>query len=219
MNRHEPWLEELLQGAADEGKTTARQARIVEAAVELFAEKGFAAASTSEIAVRAGVAEGTIFRHFKTKQELLLRIAKPAIVKLLAPFLLREFKDVLDVRYDSYGEFVQAMLANRLEFIRQNPRLVKMIVQELPLQPDLQEQVKQTLVPLLYPRLKAAVERFQEQGQLAPLPPPTVLRLTASGILGYIAGHLAAAAGRFPDWDDEAELQATIAFIVKGLSP
>lgn len=47
---------------------TPKQAKILQAAVEIFAEKGYAATSTSEIAKRAGVAEGTIFRHYKTKK-------------------------------------------------------------------------------------------------------------------------------------------------------
>ena len=41
--------------------TTEKQRRILEAAVEVFAERGFAGTPTAEIAKRAGVAEGTIF--------------------------------------------------------------------------------------------------------------------------------------------------------------
>ncbi|MGB3437976.1 MAG: helix-turn-helix domain-containing protein [Actinophytocola sp.] len=46
------------------------RARILDAAAEVFAERGVAA-STEEIAARAGVAIGTVFRHFPTKQDLL----------------------------------------------------------------------------------------------------------------------------------------------------
>jgi AcrR family transcriptional regulator len=51
-----------------------RREDILSAAVELFAERGFQATPTSEVAKRAGVAEGTIFHHFKTKDEILLSI-------------------------------------------------------------------------------------------------------------------------------------------------
>ncbi len=45
--------------------------RILEAAVDMFGEKGYASTSTSEIAKRAGVAEGTIFRYYKTKKRFI----------------------------------------------------------------------------------------------------------------------------------------------------
>lgn len=56
-------------------KTRAQQredtrGRIIEAAARLFAEKGFRAASTREIAARAGANQGLITYHFKSKEEL-----------------------------------------------------------------------------------------------------------------------------------------------------
>lgn len=47
------------------------QARLEEAALELFAERGFEAVSTAEIASRAGLSKGTFFRHFLDKPEVL----------------------------------------------------------------------------------------------------------------------------------------------------
>ena len=44
--------------------------RILQAAFELISDKGFAGASTREIAKRAGVAEVTLFRHFTSKENL-----------------------------------------------------------------------------------------------------------------------------------------------------
>ncbi|GAA1860817.1 TetR/AcrR family transcriptional regulator [Actinomadura bangladeshensis] len=51
------------------------RARILAAAQEVFAERG-ASASTEEVAARAGVAIGTVFRHFPTKRDLLAAIMK-----------------------------------------------------------------------------------------------------------------------------------------------
>ena len=53
---------------------TEKQKKIIVSAIQSFAEKGYSATSTSEIAKKAGVAEGTIFRHYKTKKDLLLAI-------------------------------------------------------------------------------------------------------------------------------------------------
>jgi AcrR family transcriptional regulator len=57
------------------------RARILESAAAVFAEKG-ASASTEEVAVRAGVAVGTVFRHFPTKKDLLQAILKDLMERL-----------------------------------------------------------------------------------------------------------------------------------------
>jgi AcrR family transcriptional regulator len=57
------------------------RARILAAAEAVFAEKG-SSASTEQVAERAGVAIGTIFRHFPTKQDLLQAIMKDLMSRL-----------------------------------------------------------------------------------------------------------------------------------------
>ena len=51
-----------------------RKDDILKAATELFAIQGFNGTATSEIATQAGVAHGTIFHHFKSKENLLVAI-------------------------------------------------------------------------------------------------------------------------------------------------
>lgn len=215
----EPWMKELLQAGSADGKMTEKQRRIFEAAIEVFAEKGFAASSTSEIAQRAGVAEGTIFRHYRTKKELLLSIVTPAMVKLLAPFVLREFGDVLKKDFESYDQFLKAMVENRIAFLRKNKSLLKIFVQELPLHPDLQEQFITVILPQVLDRLGRVIDTFKARGKLADLPSTTIIRLTASAIMGYVATRELYGMREGASWDDEKELEATIAFVMKGLAP
>jgi AcrR family transcriptional regulator len=59
------------------------RARILEAAEAVFAEKG-PSASTEEVAARAGVAIGTVFRHFPTKKDLLAAIVGDLVRRLTA---------------------------------------------------------------------------------------------------------------------------------------
>jgi AcrR family transcriptional regulator len=58
------------------------RARILEAAEQVFAEGG-TGASTEEVARRAGVAVGTVFRHFPTKNELVQAITEHRLARLL----------------------------------------------------------------------------------------------------------------------------------------
>ncbi|MBM7804545.1 AcrR family transcriptional regulator [Geodermatophilus bullaregiensis] len=57
--------------------------RIVEAAAQLFAERGFDAVSVVEIAQRAGVVEKTVFNHFPVKEGLVLSTDPPMRAALL----------------------------------------------------------------------------------------------------------------------------------------
>ena len=57
-----------------ERKKTAKQERILEAATRLFAEKGYEAATTAEIAEAADVGVGTLFRYAGSKAELLVAV-------------------------------------------------------------------------------------------------------------------------------------------------
>jgi AcrR family transcriptional regulator len=57
-----------------------RPREICAAALEVFAEKGFAAAKLDEIARRAGVSKGTLYLYFRDKQELFRAVVRSAIV-------------------------------------------------------------------------------------------------------------------------------------------
>lgn len=53
--------------------------RLVRAALELFTTQGYHASTTPEIASKAGVAEGTIYRHFASKEQLLNEIYRAGV--------------------------------------------------------------------------------------------------------------------------------------------
>lgn len=64
------------------------KAAILRAGLELLAEKGYKGAITREIATRAGISEVTLFRHYKSKQELMreaINSISPPIEQILPP--------------------------------------------------------------------------------------------------------------------------------------
>jgi len=94
--------------------------RLIKAAIELFTTVGFHASTTPLIAERAGIAEGTIYRHFDSKEHLLNEIFRAA-VRLLAAQIqeagkLREFPDRL-----------HAISATWVEIARANPPLIRLV--------------------------------------------------------------------------------------------
>ena len=60
-----------------------RRAAIVEAALEEFIARGFAATRLDDVAKRAGVAKGTIYLHFKDKESMFEELIRTAIVPLV----------------------------------------------------------------------------------------------------------------------------------------
>ena len=57
----------------------ARPGELLEAALDLFVEKGFAATRAEEVAARAGVSKGTLFLYFQNKEELLKAVVEQNI--------------------------------------------------------------------------------------------------------------------------------------------
>src|SRR5262245_62142421 len=63
-----------------------RMADIMEAAKAVFAEKGYADTALSDIAGRLGIVEGTIYRYFPTKRDLLVEVAEDWYEQMLADY-------------------------------------------------------------------------------------------------------------------------------------
>jgi AcrR family transcriptional regulator len=78
-------------------KSEDKRNAILDAATHLFAERGLTAAPTSEISKRAGVAEGTLFTYFETKDDLLNALYRE--IKLeLADAIMSDFPRKKNVR-------------------------------------------------------------------------------------------------------------------------
>ncbi|MBC8079636.1 MAG: TetR/AcrR family transcriptional regulator [Gorillibacterium sp.] len=212
----QPLFSELLNVEKPLKKKTDKHERILQSAVEVFAERGYAAASTSEIARRAGVSEGTIFRHYKTKQELLHSIMVPVMAKFILPASIDDFIHVLDAKYEKFDDFLRAIVLNRLSFARKNLPMVKIMLQEIPFQNELRKQFLDLFKDKILSKLVPAIAYFQERGDIRPLPPFTIIRLIVSVFVGYMLSSLVL----LPEgqWDDNQEIDRNIGFIMNGLS-
>lgn len=208
--------ESIITQLFDQEDLTDKQKKIIMAAIDSFSEKGYAATSTSEIAKKAGVAEGTIFRHYKTKKDLLLGIIAPLFAKSIAPFVIKDLDKVLDTKYECYEDFLRGMIANRVVFLKHNLPLFKILIQEIPFHPDLKEQFTEHIAKSLFERFEKLVEYYQEKGQVIQIPPSSVIRMTLTTIMGYFFTRYFILPDA--DWNDEKEIERTIQFLLHGLS-
>ena len=144
-----------LHPSSEEKKLTPKQEQILKAAVEVFAEKGYASSSTSEIAARANVAEGTIFRHYKTKKELLISIVQPFMRGFALPFFAAHFvRDVFDTPPEKLEDLLKSLLKNRFEFVKENAPLLKIVLQEMAFHSELKEQFQEVFLQEIFRSLK-----------------------------------------------------------------
>lgn len=70
------------RGKRVENKENTRRA-ILRAALELFAEKGFYRTTTKAISRKAGIAEGTLFNYFQTKEDLALYFFEESLADIM----------------------------------------------------------------------------------------------------------------------------------------
>ena len=120
------WIDYIVNESKKDNKLTKKQESILISAVELFSEKGYEKVSTAEIAKRAGVAEGTIFRQYKTKKELLQSIIIPSFMRFLKPVVVKGLvSDILDKEYPTIESFVENLVIDRYKFAKEETPLFK----------------------------------------------------------------------------------------------
>ncbi len=199
------------------GGTTEKQRRILLAATEVFAERGFAGTPTAEIAKRAGVAEGTIFKHYKTKKDLLIGVVGPMLFRVVAPKQLESVRQIFAHPYERFDELVRALYVDRVDFLRAHKNAVRILVQEIAFHPELRALAQETVGAAILGEAAAAVRRFQARGQLVVAEPTSVVRLLMGTMITYAMVRFIALPDRA--WDDDAEIELMIRFVTKGLAP
>src|SRR5215469_8223798 len=88
----------------------ARPGEIIAAALEVFAEKGFAAARLDDIAARAGVSKGALYLYFATKEELFEAVVAEAVAPNLAA--VRTAAETFDGGFADLARFIVPTLAS-----------------------------------------------------------------------------------------------------------
>ncbi|AME10089.1 MULTISPECIES: TetR/AcrR family transcriptional regulator [Gemella] len=107
-----------------EANMPAGKKKIILAAIDLFSKKGFHGTSTAKIAETAGMSQATLFKYFKTKDDLLNSIISIGFPPILASFVagINQEKNLKDM--------IHLLVFNRFEFMKKNQKLVRIFFQE-----------------------------------------------------------------------------------------
>ncbi len=100
---------------AENSKVKSRKDRIMEAALRIFADKGFQDTTVAEISKMAGVSEATVYENFGTKEDLLFAIPEKVTVETIA-----EFERVLPYIKGTEAR-IRAVLCSYIRLYRENP--------------------------------------------------------------------------------------------------
>src|SRR6266446_4347584 len=120
-----PREEDPVQKATATVQRHDKRARIMGAAIRVFAERGFHTATVAEIAKAAGVADGTIYLYFKSKDDLLLRLFDEKMTGLVA-----EAKAALAEERDAPSR-LKRFIQLHLSLVEKKPDLASVLVVEL----------------------------------------------------------------------------------------
>ncbi len=144
----------------------ARPGELLDAALALFVEKGFAATRVDEVAARAGVSKGTLFLYYPSKEELF----KAVIHETLAG------------RFDEWNAEFEAFTGSSAELVRyclhswwerigmtQASGITKLVMSEAGTFPDVAAYYQQTVISPGHALLRRVLQRGVASGEFHPM--------------------------------------------------
>ncbi|HEY9852321.1 MAG TPA: TetR/AcrR family transcriptional regulator [Leptolyngbyaceae cyanobacterium] len=148
----------------------ATRTRIIKAAQRLFARQGYDGTTTKDLAMAAGVAEGTLFRHFANKKAILIEVATEGWVEILTD-LLTELSEM-----GSY-EAVAQVMRRRMLNLPKNADMMRVCFMEAQFHPDLRERVQSEVIEKMTNVAEAFFETAMEKGIYRRMNPKVVARV------------------------------------------
>ena len=145
----------------------ARPQELLDAALDLFVEKGFAATRSEEVAARAGVSKGTLYLYYPSKEELLKAVIRNSISSEIA-----EGHDIVRAFEGSSAELLAHLMREWWRRIGETKAsgICKIIVSEVRNFPDIARFYLEEVVEPAERMLAGVVERGIERGEFRPVP-------------------------------------------------
>ncbi|HEX9062150.1 MAG TPA: TetR/AcrR family transcriptional regulator [Clostridia bacterium] len=133
-----------------------REMKILESAIKIFSSKGYSAATTKEISQESGIAEGTLFKYFKTKKDLLRGVLVLTIRKFSSKLVLQPVKKILNSQRDdkSLENIVKELLLDRLRLAESIFPMIRVVATEALYHSDVREALRESII-------NPAIENFE----------------------------------------------------------
>lgn len=139
-----------------------RRQALIDAATAVFSEHGYDAATTREIADRAGCAEGLIHRYFSGKRGLLL-----AIIASKPKRLVQEFETLLP-DCASVQEEVERILLKDLDVMWERRDFMRVAFSQAAIDPEIGRSIRDSIQQHYARLITGKLKRHQETGRVLP---------------------------------------------------
>lgn len=206
-------LQALLIHSCQTNKLTAKKKDIAYEAIKIFAEEGFSNASTAKIAKNAGVAEATIFKHYGSKENLLLTVVIPYIKVLLPEILDEVISEVLTSDVTRFDQFLRGFLKNRSDFIAKNKEVFQVFVKEMIYTEAIKSEFLSYFEDYTKPRFIEIIEHFKERGEFAGVSNEEVFQMVCTFIGGFFVSKFVV---MNVDYIQDEEIEEVVTFIMRG---
>jgi TetR/AcrR family transcriptional regulator len=152
--------------AKRERRKEARPGELLDAALALFVEKGFAATKVEEVAARAGVSKGTLFLYFQNKEELF-----KAVVRQNISGHFKEWNNLFDTFEGSSAEMVGICLNSWWNLVGATPAsgITKLMLCEAGNFPEIAAFYQQEVVQPGQTLIRRLLQRGVDSGEFRPL--------------------------------------------------
>jgi AcrR family transcriptional regulator len=188
-----------------------KEVRIVNAAINAFSEKGFEATRTKEIAERAGIAEGTIFRYFPNKNSILEHMV-PLLIRIMMPRISEPISQILNDYHDAPAKDVlQAILLDRIQMIRDNGKFIKSVLPELIHRAPLMNQMRESVMPVVEHYVSKVVNHGIARGEFSVTLEPKIVMLQ---LMGFILTY--SIFGDCENADETRDVKTYLEYAIKG---
>jgi len=161
-----------------------RPGEIVRAAMQVFAERGFAAAKLDDIAARAGVSKGALYLYFETKEDLF----RAVVGQVVAPNLA-QVKAMAAAHPGPFSDLIRGLAGHVTMVVQTTPvgGVVKMVIGEARNFPEIARVWHDDLVAQALAAVASAVEAAQARGEVKPGDPRAyALQLISPLLVGVI---------------------------------
>lgn len=188
-----------------------RQLALIEAANTVFAERGYEAATTREIAERAGCAEGLIHRYFAGKRGLLL-----AILEQKGQHLADSYCENVPEK-DTVAEEIETILLYELDSKWEKRDFMRISVAEAAIAPEVGAAVRDGIQARQVEFITGRLRRHQAAGRIRPDVDVDAIAFTISGI-GFSAGFMNRVAFARGRKETEHIVRQAAAALARGIS-
>lgn len=197
-----------------------KERKILEAAIDISNEKGFSSTTTSEIAKRAGVAEGTIFRYFKTKKDILHGIMLQAIKVIADKVVFTSLQKIFkNEEQKDLRSILKDIFMDRLDLVQKFFPMFRVVISEALFHEDIRQALNENVINKVKDHIYAFFKEMTVNGQVRDDIDPGILMRSVIGNIMVFIGQKMLFTDNFKLSECDREIDQIISIIIDGISP